>query len=64
MSKLKVVVASLTVGLVALTPVAAAQAGPPPEHCDSELGFDPCKPISILCKRIDEATKGRVTCGD
>lgn len=61
MRKLKIALASLTVGLVTFVP-ASALAGPP-EHCDSEFG-DPCKPFFILCQRIAESTKDRVTCGD
>ena len=61
MTRFKVVVACLTVAAALATPVTAL-AGPP-EHCDSEFG-DPCKPFFLICRDIEERTKGRVTCGD
>jgi hypothetical protein len=61
MKKLKIALACLTVAVASAAP-ASALAGPP-EHCDGEFG-DPCKPFFILCTRIEESTKGKVTCGD
>ena len=62
MKKLKVVLASVAVGLVASLP-GPALAGPP-EHCYSPDFGDPCKPFFILCERIADTTKDRVTCAD
>lgn len=62
MKKLKLALASLTAGLVVVAP-GSALAGPP-EHCYSPEFGDPCKPVFIVCERIADTTKDRVTCGD
>ena len=60
MKKLKITLACLIIAAVSAVP-ASALAVPP--HCDGEFG-DPCKPFYILCLRIEESTKGLVTCAD